>query len=249
MAYNDIHSDIAVHTWTHPQMTTLSNLDVLAQLAWTIQIICDSTDGKIPRYWRPPYGDVDARASAIAKEVLGMTAILWNEDSEDWTMMETPPGTSLSRIQTKMETWLGGPKSPGLIILEHELSNSTIQGFVNMWPLIAQNDWTPVSQALLASNDLEGYDDVDGDLDDDSTDDSDVYQDGSDGDAALNSLLMTDVVSPTDGASSALASERSSSTGAPAGVQEKNGGMGLAHGICSLVLISGLAITALPLAL
>ncbi|KAH9179607.1 hypothetical protein EDB89DRAFT_2224651 [Lactarius sanguifluus] len=30
-------NDIAVHTWTHPHMTALSNADVVAQLGWTLQ--------------------------------------------------------------------------------------------------------------------------------------------------------------------------------------------------------------------
>lgn len=34
-----------------------------------MQIIHESTGGRIPRYWRPPYGDSDNRVRAIAKEV------------------------------------------------------------------------------------------------------------------------------------------------------------------------------------
>lgn len=210
MAYNDISSDIAVHTWTHPQMTTLSDLDLVAQFGWTIQIIYDSTDGKVPRYWRPPYGDIDMRVNAIAKEVFGMDAILWNQDTEDWSMLENPPATNLSTIQTQMQQWLGGSKSPGLIILEHELANSTIQGFINMWPLVSQNSWKPVSQALLASNDTKDF----GDASMDSTEDEDdVYQDGSESDGAFNSFLSTSTSSSsTTSASGTLASDQSSST-------------------------------------
>lgn len=76
----DLGNDIAVHTWTHPYMTTLSNEDVLAQLGWTMQVIHDSTGGRVPKFWRPPYGDTDARVSAIASEVLGMIAIIWNQE-------------------------------------------------------------------------------------------------------------------------------------------------------------------------
>lgn len=61
-------------------MTTLSNEDVLAELAWTMQIIHDSTGGRVPRFWRPPYGDVDKRVFAIATEVLGLTTVLWNRE-------------------------------------------------------------------------------------------------------------------------------------------------------------------------
>jgi hypothetical protein len=60
-------------------MTTLSNMDVLAQLGWTMQIIYDSSE-MLPRFWRPPYGETDARVSAIAREVFGMTCVMWNQE-------------------------------------------------------------------------------------------------------------------------------------------------------------------------
>ena len=34
-----------------------------------MQLIVNSTGGRVPKYWRPPYGDTDVRVSAIAKEV------------------------------------------------------------------------------------------------------------------------------------------------------------------------------------
>ena len=61
-------------------MTTLSNADVVAQLGWTLQLIYNSTGGRLARYWRPPYGDTDARVDAIAREVFGLTTIIWNNE-------------------------------------------------------------------------------------------------------------------------------------------------------------------------
>ncbi|KAI0053654.1 carbohydrate esterase family 4 protein, partial [Auriscalpium vulgare] len=140
--------DIAVHTWTHPHMTSLSSLDVLAQLAWTMQIIHDSSGGRVPRFWRPPTGDTDARVSAIAKHVLGLTTIVWNQDTEDWSLGQ-PGGTTPQAIATNLQKWYTGPKSPGLIILEHELSNGSVQAFINAFPLIAQNGWKTMSLAEI----------------------------------------------------------------------------------------------------
>jgi len=34
-----------------------------------MQLIANSTGGRLPKFWRPPYGDSDARVSAIAREV------------------------------------------------------------------------------------------------------------------------------------------------------------------------------------
>lgn len=73
-------SDIAVHTYTHPAMTALSNEEILGQLGWTMEIIHNSTGGRLPRYWRPPYGDYDMRVRAIAREVFGLEVILWNHE-------------------------------------------------------------------------------------------------------------------------------------------------------------------------
>jgi chitin deacetylase len=90
---------IAVHTWSHPyselwfrtadvsnyprigltSVTSLSNEDVMSELGWTMQIISDLNGGRIPRYWRPPFGDVDNRVRAIAKGVFGLETVPWNQ--------------------------------------------------------------------------------------------------------------------------------------------------------------------------
>jgi len=129
-AFDTLGGDIAVHTWTHPYMTTLSNLDVVAQLGWTMQIIHDSTGGRLPQFWRPPYGDSDNRVRAIAQEVFGLKAIYWNQEyvvvvvvvvvlgrtnseltlrssTEDWSLT-TPGGTTMQAINTSMTQWLTG---------------------------------------------------------------------------------------------------------------------------------------------
>jgi len=69
---------IAVHTWSHQYMTSMSNEDVLSELGWTMQLISDLNGGRIPRYWRPPFGDVDNRVRAIAKGVFGLETVVWN---------------------------------------------------------------------------------------------------------------------------------------------------------------------------
>ncbi|TFK32917.1 chitin deacetylase [Crucibulum laeve] len=139
--------DIAVHTWTHPYMTTLSNEDVLGQLGWTAELIHHSTGGRLPKFWRPPYGDSDNRVRAIAQEVFGLTTIIWNQDTEDWSL--TSGGTTPAQVHTQMTQWLSGSKSPGLIILEHELSDASVHAFMDAYPLIKSNGWKTESLAQL----------------------------------------------------------------------------------------------------
>ena len=61
-------------------MTTLSNEQVLGELGWTMELIHNSTGGRLPKYWRPPFGDSDERVRAIAKEIFGLTTVLWNQE-------------------------------------------------------------------------------------------------------------------------------------------------------------------------
>lgn len=49
---------IAVHTWSHPYLTTLSNEQIVAELGWSKKIIKDVL-GVTPNIMRPPYGDIE----------------------------------------------------------------------------------------------------------------------------------------------------------------------------------------------
>jgi hypothetical protein len=140
--------DIAVHTWTHPYMTTLTNLELVAEFGWTMEAIHNSTGGRLPAFWRPPYGDTDMRVHVIAAEIFGLTGILWNHDTDDWSL--SIGGTTLPKISKEMDKWLAGPHSPGLIILEHELSTQSVQAFINNYPKMKANNWTVVSDARLS---------------------------------------------------------------------------------------------------
>ncbi|KAF7314978.1 Carbohydrate esterase family 4 protein [Mycena indigotica] len=145
------NGDIAVHTWSHQYTTTLSNEQVVAELGWTMQLIHDSTGGRVPRYWRPPYGDSDCRTRAIAKEVFGLTTVIWNQDTADWSLASTPPGTTLAKINASMTEWLK-TKSPGLVILEHETSSLSVQAFKAAYPVMKETQWKVVSLSQMFGN-------------------------------------------------------------------------------------------------
>ncbi|PVG03568.1 glycoside hydrolase/deacetylase [Serendipita vermifera] len=150
-AFDELGDDIGVHTWTHRHMSLLSNEQLVADLGWTVKIIHDSTGGRVPRYWRPPYGDADNRVRAIAKHIFGLTTVIWNQDSQDWTM--TSNRTTLPAIQAAFTGWYNGPRSPGLVILEHEITPDDVTAFINMYPLIATAaggaPWQALSVAQL----------------------------------------------------------------------------------------------------
>ncbi|EJT98708.1 glycoside hydrolase/deacetylase [Dacryopinax primogenitus] len=138
-AFNTNEDHIAVHTWSHPYMTTLTNEQVVSELGWTVQIIHDSTGGLLPAFWRPPFGDVDNRVRAIAQHIFGLKTVTWNQDSADWSI--STGYTTLPAVEGALNMWATGPKSPGLEILEHELTNITIAAFMSVYPTMISSGW------------------------------------------------------------------------------------------------------------
>ena len=57
--------EIANHTYSHPHLTALSDDHVHRELV-SAQTVLERLTGKLPRYFRPPYGEVDERVARIA---------------------------------------------------------------------------------------------------------------------------------------------------------------------------------------
>ncbi|GAA5860454.1 hypothetical protein JCM3774_000427 [Rhodotorula dairenensis] len=139
---------IGSHSWSHPHMTTLTDEQILGELGWTSQAIYDHSNGLVPKYWRPPYGDADIRVRAIAKEVLGLTLVGWNRDSDDWCLNESGESSCRSEgpsspetLEEKLLHWVNEISSIGLIGLEHELSAPAIRAFIDTFPKLQESSW------------------------------------------------------------------------------------------------------------
>jgi peptidoglycan/xylan/chitin deacetylase (PgdA/CDA1 family) len=73
---------IGNHTWSHRELTRLSNRAIRRELRRTARELRrdDITPSAL---MRPPYGSIDARVRAVVRD-LGLFPVLWNVDSEDW---------------------------------------------------------------------------------------------------------------------------------------------------------------------
>jgi hypothetical protein len=111
-----------------------------------MQVIHDLTGGRLPAFWRPPYGDTDNRVRAIAEQVFGMRCVLWNRDTNDWAIGSNPEFT-IESVQNTMSGWFTGPKSPGILALEHELNMNSVEVFKNQFWNVAKNGWIMKSVA------------------------------------------------------------------------------------------------------
>lgn len=142
----------AVHTWSHSLQTTKNNYEIVGELGWTMQIIYDLV-GVVPKYWRPPQGDIDARVRAIAEGVFNITAVMWNDECNDWCLEENgksdcpgeTPGKNYQSIVNAVNKAVNGAKSPGAILLEHELTKYSVGIFEDYYPKLNGLGWNPRS--------------------------------------------------------------------------------------------------------
>ena len=107
--------EVGNHTWTHRNLTGLSNASIRTEMDRTRDVII-SACGVKPRTMRPPYGALrESQRSWIFKEY-GYPTIMWNVDPRDWTR----PGVSVvtSRILDKTMN--------GSIVLAHDLHKPTV---------------------------------------------------------------------------------------------------------------------------
>ncbi|KAI0917589.1 hypothetical protein AcW1_007244 [Taiwanofungus camphoratus] len=162
---------LAVHTWSHPYMTTKTTEQVIAELGWTKKIIHDAT-GVTPIYWRPPYGDIDDRVRAIST-AMNLIPVIWTRisptqtfDTEDWFLAAGL--VSANQVLNNWDSIMGNSTKidTGFIVLEHDLFQQTVDlavGYIlpealahqptyNITPVVNCQD-QPLANAYIETND------------------------------------------------------------------------------------------------
>lgn len=74
--------EIGTHSSTHPNMSKLSESQMISELAISSQTITEIT-GKKVELFRPPYGDYNNKLIEVSKR-LDLYTIQWDVDSIDW---------------------------------------------------------------------------------------------------------------------------------------------------------------------
>jgi peptidoglycan/xylan/chitin deacetylase (PgdA/CDA1 family) len=104
--------EIASHSYSHPQLNTLSPEDVKAEITKTDKAIYQAT-GVLPKNLRPPYGAIDQQSAQAA----GKSIIQWSVDTEDWKLKD--PNKILKVVQNNVYD--------GSIILLHDIHPKSVQ--------------------------------------------------------------------------------------------------------------------------
>lgn len=115
--------------------------------------------------------DLSTLFSAIAKEVFGLTTVIWGQDSSDWCLTEGGGSSCGSRgpttdaeLDAEFMKWAAGPKSPGQVsrssargksssaltsalsqvILQHERTTRSVGSFLRTYTGIKAAGWNMV---------------------------------------------------------------------------------------------------------
>jgi peptidoglycan/xylan/chitin deacetylase (PgdA/CDA1 family) len=107
--------EIGNHSWTHPQLSKLSDDRVTEEINKTQNAIKDAS-GYTPVLMRPPYGAITARQKDWIEKQFGLSVIIWSVDPFDWKR----PGSSV--IEQRI---LAGAR-PGAIVLSHDIHKQTV---------------------------------------------------------------------------------------------------------------------------
>lgn len=78
---------IGNHTWNHPSILEISSVELSDQIVKTNEAIKEVLNEE-PILFRAPYGSIDNESFQLIRS-LGLTSVLWNVDSLDWSINES----------------------------------------------------------------------------------------------------------------------------------------------------------------
>ena len=139
---HDEGHEIGNHSWSHPQLSTLSLEQAKKQIEDT-QAALRAVIGESPKIMRPPYGAIND----TIRNAVDMSFIMWNVDSLDWKNRNT--GSIMEQV--KKQT------CPGSIILMHDIHQTTINALPSVIEYLQKNGYTLVTVSELLNHRLEGH--------------------------------------------------------------------------------------------
>lgn len=148
-AYVDEYPDIARrivneghiignHTYNHPDLSTVSDDEVVKQFIWTQESIQDVT-GAWPSLYRMPFG---AGGKRVVDLMTDMTSILWNIDSMDWHYHD--PVLTYDHIMANLQH--------NSLLLMHDTHQATPDVIDQLIPVLKEQGYRFVSPTEVGFN-------------------------------------------------------------------------------------------------
>lgn len=105
--------EVGNHSYSHPNMQTLSSEKIKEEIQKTNDII-EATTGQKPNWFGPPSGAYRDETIEIAHSY-GLRTVMWTVDTIDW--QKPSPQVLIQRVTTKVE--------PGVMILMHPTESTS----------------------------------------------------------------------------------------------------------------------------
>ncbi|MFD1735865.1 polysaccharide deacetylase family protein [Bacillus salitolerans] len=109
----DAGHEVGNHSYSHPNLKTMTGTLVRDQLVNTNEVI-EATTGVTPKWFAPPSGSYRQEVVEIASE-LNMRTIMWSVDTIDW--QKPSPEVLINRVMQKVH--------PGALILMHPTESTS----------------------------------------------------------------------------------------------------------------------------
>ncbi len=110
---------IGNHSWSHPDMTTVSNQKIKDELTKVSDAVQQVTGQANMRYLRPPRGIFSDRTLAVTKD-LGYTNVFWSVAYKDWdTKVQRGAKYAYDNVMAQLH--------PGAVILLHSVSKDNAE--------------------------------------------------------------------------------------------------------------------------
>ncbi|MFC8683635.1 delta-lactam-biosynthetic de-N-acetylase [Brevibacillus porteri] len=110
---------IGNHSWSHPDMTTVSNQKIKDELTKVSNAVQQVTGQANMRYLRPPRGIFSDRTLAVTKD-LGYTNVFWSVAYKDWdTKVQRGAKYAYDSVMAQLH--------PGAVILLHSVSKDNAE--------------------------------------------------------------------------------------------------------------------------
>ena len=125
---------LANHTWSHPQLTKISDSKINREITSTLEAIKKAVPNAEVNLTRPPYGAFNSRVTAALKS-LKQSVILWDVDTLDWKNRN--PQSVLEQVKKQTKA--------GSIILMHDIHPTTIQAVPDIIKHLRSQGYTLVT--------------------------------------------------------------------------------------------------------
>jgi len=120
-AYSHGHQ-IGSHTWSHPDITTLSASQFQLELS-KLETAFSKILGTIPTYFRPPYGSYNQSSLSVLTAMHYRYSAIWDIDSGDAN------GNTVAQSESDIQSGFASGNDYH-IVLDHETQSSTVSQIV-----------------------------------------------------------------------------------------------------------------------